>query len=318
VGGNGPQRLPWSALSEVVRAGVADVLGGAVVSTSGVDGGFTPGFAGAVEAADGRRLFVKALARSQHPGWVFLYEREAGIVVHLPSGPPFPCLRATVDDGDWLALVFDWIDGRPPAAPWSQDDLDRVLEASLAMAAALSPSPVDVPAAGAMWGPWFSHWADIGVDPARRAALGSRWTARLDDLIALDAAWPDAVAGDALVHLDLRADNLLLTATDVYVVDWAFAARAAPWVDLVCLLPGVAAQGGPDPETVWRAHPWHAGTDPEAVDAFLAGWAGMLTYFSGSTDGALAPELLALHAAQARAARRWLAQRRDWTELIDS
>jgi len=216
VGGDGAQRLPWSALSATVRSGVADVLGGAAVSTSGVDGGFTPGFAGAVEVA---------LARSQHPGWVFLYEREAGIVAHLPSGPPFPRLRTTVDEGDWLALVFDWIDGRPPAAPWSRADLDRVLEPR--------------------W-PWGRPQPAAGGRARRRRPVG------------------------------------------------------------------------PLVQPLGRLRPPRVGTDLDAFDAFLAGWAGMLTYFSGSTDGALVPELLALHAAQARAARRWLARRRGWTELVDS
>ncbi|MFA5884405.1 MAG: aminoglycoside phosphotransferase family protein [Acidimicrobiia bacterium] len=312
-----PRRLAWTALPEAVRKDVAAVVGaGEVVRTTPVDGGFTPGFAGSVETPDGRRAFVKAMARSAHPGWVFLYEREADIAPHLPVGPPFPRLLAAVDDGDWLALVFDWIDGRPPSNPWTAHDLDRVLAASLAMGEALTPSPAEVPGAGVMWGPWFSHWGDIADDPERTAALGSRWALRLEELVALDDAWPAAIEGDSLVHLDLRADNLLLTDRDVYVVDWAFGARAAPWVDLVCLLPGVAAQGGPDPESVWRAHPWHGDAPRDAFDAFLAGWAGMLTYFSGAADGSLVPELRTLHAAQAHAARRWLAERRGWTDLL--
>ena len=62
--------------------------------------------------------------------------------------------------------------------------------------------------------------------------------------------------GSSLLHLDVRADNLLLTADGVCFTDWPWAATGAPWLDLVAFLPSVAMQGGPDPESVWRAHPW--------------------------------------------------------------
>src|SRR5262249_28747820 len=98
------------------------------------------------------------------------------------------------------------------------------------------------------------------------------------------------------------------------VVDWAFAARGQPWMDLVCLLPNVAMRGGPEPETIWRRHPLHADTDSDAFDAFLTAWAGMLTHFVTASRG---PDLAALrthHAEQAAAARRWLAERRGWDD----
>ena len=293
---------------------VGDVLGGPVTAWNVADGGFSPGFAGRVETAGGRRAFVKAMSRSAQPGWVFLYEREAAIAASLPPDPPFPELLGTVDDGDWVGLVFGWIDGSAPTLPWRDDEVARVVDALHTMAAAATPAPGNAAAAGEMWGPWFSHWADIATDPARVAALEPPCVAHLDELGELDRLWPAAVAGDALVHLDVRHDNLVLTPVAVFLVDWAFGARAAPWVDLVCLLPGVAADGGPDPESVWRADPWHDCVDPDGFDAFLAAWAGMLTYFSALPGGALPEALRRVHDRQARAARAWLARRRGWAD----
>jgi Phosphotransferase enzyme family len=57
-----------------------------------------------------------------------------------------------------------------------------------------------------------------------------------------------AAAGPALLHGDLRADNLLLTPGRVVAVDWPRACAGAAWVDLLLLLPSVAMQGGPNPE----------------------------------------------------------------------
>ena len=53
-------------------------------------------------------------------------------------------------------------------------------------------------------------------------------------------------AGDTLLHTDVRADNLLLTADgEVVVVDWPHACRGSAFVELVLFAPSVAMQGGP-------------------------------------------------------------------------
>jgi hypothetical protein len=77
----------------------------------------------------------------------------------------------------------------------------------------------------------------------------------------------------------------------------------------VMLLPSVAAQGGPDPEELFAAHPSAAGADRAGVTAVLAAAAG---YF---VEGALGPPvpgiptLRAFQHAQGVAALRWLRKR---------
>ena len=305
-------RLDWSQLPPSFQAAIEHELGGAVVETHTATGGFSPGVVARITTADGTRGFVKAMSRTTNPAWVFLYEREARLAPHLPDGPPFPRWRFTVDDGDWIAIGFDVIDGREPTIPWSQRDLDRTLAAQLVMAARLDPSPTPVEAAEAIWGDAFMRWQDLDRTTVDRH-LSAEWGRRLAELREMEVTWPRRTRGEHLVHLDLRADNVLLTDDEVYVVDWAFAARGQPWMDLVCLLPNVAMRGGPDPETVWQAHPWYDTTDPDAFDAFLAGWAGMLTHLSLTASPAL-DALRRFHAEQAAQARRWLARRRRWDD----
>jgi hypothetical protein len=304
-------RLHWSQLPASLHAAIEHELGHTVVDSIDASGGFSPGFAGRVIAADGTRAFVKAIA---NPGWRFLYEREARLAPHLPDGPPFPHLRFTIDDGVWIALGFDVIDGREATIPWNERDLDRVLIAHRTMADRLDPSPTRIERAGEMWGAAFMRWRDVARDGELADRLPDGWTRHLVELTDLEAAWPELTVGDHLVHLDLRADNILLTEDDVFVVDWAFAARGQPWMDLVCLLSNVGGRRGPDPETVWRQHPWYGGTDQDAFDAFLAAWAGMLTHFALTTENPILSTLRAFHAEQASDARRWLAQRRGWDD----
>ncbi len=62
-----------------------------------------------------------------------------------------------------------------------------------------------------------------------RPARLDGWSARhLDRLARLEAEAPAAAVGDTLLHLDLRADNLLLTRDRVVVVDWPHARVGAP------------------------------------------------------------------------------------------
>ncbi len=63
-----------------------------------------------------------------------------------------------------------------------------------------------------------------------------------------EAGAPEVAAGgETLLHLDLRADNLLLSKKErVLVVDWPHACVEIPWVDVAFFAPSsVAMQGGP-------------------------------------------------------------------------
>jgi aminoglycoside phosphotransferase (APT) family kinase protein len=108
------------------------------------------------------------------------------------------------------------------------------------------------------------------TDPWARANLGR--------LIDLEEAWPAAVDGNTLVHMDTRADNILLTHDGAMFVDWPHASVGAPWADLLFMLPSVVAQGGPHPADVWASSPLAAKADPDAVNAALAGIAGYFVH----------------------------------------
>jgi aminoglycoside phosphotransferase (APT) family kinase protein len=309
-------RLDWSQLPASLHNAIEHELGATVADTTNASGGFSPGFVARVRAVDGARVFVKAMSRAANPEWVFLYAREARLAPHLPDGAPFPRWRFTVDDGDWIALAFDVIDGREPATPWTTDAIVRVVGAHACAVERLDPSPAPVERAGDQWGDAFTRWRDIRRDNQLRDRLPVGWAKHLDELVELERQWPERTRGECLVHLDLRADNVLLGEREdtVHFVDWAFAARGQPWMDLVCLLPNVAMRGGPDPETIWQQHAWCADTDPEGFDTFLAGWSGMLTHLALCDVSVPVRELQRLHAEQASHARRWLARRRRWDD----
>jgi thiamine kinase-like enzyme len=177
----------------------------------------------------------------------------------------------------------------------------------------MTPSPIALPPASAQVEPLFAGWRSLHDAPAG-SHVEEPWIDHLDELLALEAAAPEVTDGDALLHLDLRADNLVLTADGVYIVDWPWAAIGAPWVDLAAMLPSVAMQGGPEPESIWREHPVQRGVAAEDVDAFLAGLAGFFIHASMQPPAPGLPTIRVFQAGQAKTAYSWLAGRRGWSD----
>ena len=156
------------------------------------------------------------------------------------------------------------------------------------------------------------HWIRLTTDPLPGL---DEWSRRhLERLAELDAQAPAATVGTHLVHVDTRTDNVLLAATgpdDDVIVDWPGAARGAPWIDLVGLLPALHLDGGPPPADLFAAHPLGRRADAAAVDAYLAAIAGYLTRQSLLPPPPGLPTVRAFQAAQGAIARRWLAERLD-------
>jgi hypothetical protein len=256
-------RLPWAALPVAVRAGVAAALRSRVVSSADLRGGFSPGTAAAVTLADGRRAFVKAVGTPLNPDTPALYRQEVTVQGWLPRVPWTPALLATYDDGEWVALAFEHVDAPTVPVPWTRASVDAVAGVVREMHAALGPAPAEAPSVvdALGGGRGWREWAASGVpDGAPSWALHG-----LDRLAALEAAWPAAAEGTALLHLDLRHDNLLLSGSSVWVVDWPWAGRGAAWVDAVLLAVAVEAYGGPPAPEAFAA------TSPEAVGPDLLG-----------------------------------------------
>ncbi|MDG4864007.1 aminoglycoside phosphotransferase family protein, partial [Streptomyces sp. T-3] len=74
-------------------------------------------------------------------------------------------------------------------------------------------------------------------------------------------------------------------------------------------LPCVRAQGGPDPEALFAAHPLAEGADPDAVTVTLAALAGYLVRQSRQPPPPGLPTLRAFQGAQGVAALDWLRTR---------
>jgi aminoglycoside phosphotransferase (APT) family kinase protein len=302
----GGSRLSWDELPAPVRAAVAAAAGAPVVAATSQPGGFSPGLAAVLTLAGGRSVFVKAVNAARNPDSPDMHRREAEVLAALPPAVPAPRLRWTYDDGDWVVLMTDVVDGAPPAQPWRPPELAAFLAAAAALADQLTPAPLAAPAAQDHFRDDFTGWRRLagrpeGLDPWVRE--------RLDRLVEIESGWPDAAAGDTLVHGDLRADNVLLTARGAVVVDWPHACVGAGWLDLLLALPSIAMHGGGDPQRIWDGYPPARAADPDAVTAVLAAAVGYFLWQAAQPEPANIPRVRAFQRAQGEAGLAWLRHR---------
>ncbi|PSK91415.1 phosphotransferase family enzyme [Haloactinopolyspora alba] len=300
-------RARWHDLPERVRSGIDGLLGSPVVDAVNQAGGFSPGLAARVRCADGTRVFVKAVGTPLNHDSPAIHRAEAEVTRQLPADAPVPRLRGTYDDGDWVAMVFDEIDGRMPHDPWRTDEFERVLAAVTRLSRTLTPCPVpDAPPANTAIRDTMLSYRELERHPPDDL---DPWEARhLPELAALAESALEHVDGDTLVHFDLRADNILLAGDDVWFVDWPWAVRGAAWIDSVALLKNAAFHGH-DPEPYLSGHPLVDGLAPEVVTAFVAGMAGFFAEASRRPAPPGLPTLRAFQGAQHASTLAWLRRR---------
>lgn len=225
----------------------------------------------------------------------------------LPPSLPVATLIGVVDDGDWVALVTEWIAGRNPDAT-SASDVGRLLHLVQIVASQLAPARL-LPFAEAH-PDLLGNWVKLDDDPPPELDAWSRQ--HLAELAGLDLLAPTASSGPSLVHADVRTDNVVLAAAGRHLdvmVDWPAACVGADWIDLLGLLPALHLDGGPPPAEVFDHHPLGRAADPAAVDAVLASITGYFVRQSFLPPPPGIPTVRAFQRAQGAIARRWLAER---------
>lgn len=309
---SGGTRVLWNALPASLRTAVESALGSSVVAETSAAGGFSPGLASRLTLTSGERVFVKAMGETPSPIGPQILRREARVLSALGRSAPVPQLEHVIESDDWVALVLEDVEGRSPRQPWDQAELGQVLSAMTALAATLTPASVPAPSAAEHWQDDFSGWRQLAAGDRSAVAGLSPWAGDQIDLLARwESSWTLAAQGQTLLHGDVRADNVLLTAGGVVFVDWPWACIGAPWVDLVLMLPSVAMQGGGDPETIVATHPLTRAVEPDAITSVLAAVTGFFIFGSLQPPPPGLPRLRAFQRAQGVVGLKWLRERLD-------
>ena len=285
-------------------------MGARVVEAVTQPTGFSPGLAARVRLDDGRRVFLKAVSEQANPDTPDIHRREARVLAALPPSAPIARLLWSYDDAGWVALCLEDVDGRHPGEPWTDSDLNDVIATVEKMSRDLTPSPIQVDdTVPAFFRRTVNGW---GIAMERDETRLDAWVHRnLARLAELESRAPGMVAGDALVHCDVRADNLLIAGDRVYVLDWPWARIGAAWIDLVAMAPSITMQGGRKPEEL-LARLDLRGVAPKAIDAVVASLAGYFFVRSLEPPPQGIPTVRAFQAAQGGVAIAWLRERTGW------
>jgi Ser/Thr protein kinase RdoA (MazF antagonist) len=290
-------RAAWSDTPSPVRSAVADALGSPIVSFTDLHGGMSPGPAVGLRLADGRQVFVKAVSASVRAHNHRMIQQESDILDVLPLSVPAPRRLATVEHGPWIAMATTWAAG-VTAAAWTDESLEAVARACRTANAHRAPATLP-PVAERLFD--FDGWERmLTID------TGDSWDAAYaGPASSVTAGWEQWTAGDALVHRDMRLDNTVVGPSgSAVLLDWAYAAAGAPWIDLAQLAADVVATGhvlGPTVATD-RAYRLVRSLPPSA-SRFVVGLAGMWSIRAATISDSVLPTISVWRRARAVALR---------------
>ena len=238
----------------------------------------------------GQRAFVKLGTTELTAGW---FRREHENYLSL-SGPFLPRLLGFSDDGIVPVLAIEDLSEATWPPPWDDEKIAQVLDACALIHAHPIPSHV-----AALTDEYRDDWDRVASDPQPFLALGlcsAAWLERAVPVLSA-AAWASPIRGSALLHLDIRSDNLCFRNGRAVIIDWDGPMVGNPDLDIAVWLPSLAAEGGPQPETILPAAPE------------LAAWtAGYFCARAGLAPITEAPHVRPLQLAQARTSLPWAAR----------
>ncbi len=242
-----------------------------------------------VQLPDGHRVFAKRAIdeptaeslRAEH------HVYETGDRAFMPA------LLGWEDTELPLLVLEDLSDANWPP-PWTPTSIDAVLGTLAEVAAARPPAGLrrlstDPPAA----------WDKVARDPAPLLSLELCSESWLEESlpVLLEASRPALFEGDALLHFDVRSDNLCIRDGRALLVDWNLACVGNAAFDIAFWLPSLTLEDGPRPSELTRDRP--------EVDAFAAAVAGFFAARAGLPPPPGAPTVRSFQLAQLEIALPW-------------
>jgi len=205
--------------------------------------------------------FAKIAAFDYVAEWLRLEHANYRALSGLPC---IPDLLGWHDDGESPALVIEDLSEAAWPPPWSTEGVDAVLAALDEIQGTPPPAAIDDDF-GALFD-IHEGWDPMRADPTRALGLGvfdRAWFDRYADALAAAAAKAE-LGGGALLHGDVRSDNLCLRDGRAVLIDWNWACVGAPELDRAAWLPSLHHEGGPEPWTLLH--------DAGPLAALLAGF----------------------------------------------
>src|SRR5919106_948156 len=267
-----------------------DALGAAAETWSQVASrGYALGDRWVIELRDGRSVFVKRAIDEPTADWLRAEQR-----VYAAVEAPFLPRLLGWEDGELPLLLLEDLSAEHWPPPWTPESIEAVLATLVDVAATRPPAGLrrladDPPAT----------WDAVARDPEPFLRLGLRsasWLQRCLPVL-LEASRPTLLDGDALLHFDVRSDNLCIRGGRAVLVDWNLACSGNAAFDIAFWLPSLTLEDGPEPSGLARDWP-----DVNALAGIVAGF---FAARAGMPRPPGAPAVRAFQLAQLEVALPW-------------
>ncbi|SEP46492.1 hypothetical protein [Amycolatopsis saalfeldensis] len=265
------QRTAWTDLPAALTWAVEARTGRILEARTATAGENSP-LAAFIRSESGT-TFVKGIPADHRR--VITQSREAAVTPFVQGISP--ALLWQFNEAGWTVLGYAYVEGRHADYRPGSPDLDALVHLMTALGKIKIPGD-----------PLFKRAED-------------RWKTYV--------ATPEEAtlfAGDTLAHSDWAPDNVLVSADQAWLIDWAWPTLSAPWLDAASWILRLIAAGGHTPReaelTAFRVPAFEA-SDPDHVDAFAAANVRLWTEIANSNPTTWTKEM-------AQAAWDWSQHRR--------
>ncbi len=273
---------------------IEQVVGARVLDLQYVQGrGYTHAGRHRAFLDDGRTVFVKSAVDELSAGWLRV---EIAVYTSI-RGSFLPEFHGSAEQDGLPLLVLEDLGEAHWPPPWRVGDVEAVKSALAEIAAATPPARLERVPRGTL----AFEWREVERDPEPFLSLGVCTRAWLDANLARlrEAAERAPFEGSALLHLDVRSDNIALRDGRAVLVDWNWACTGNALLDTVAWAPSLQVEGGPPPEDV---------VDAEGVPELAAALAGFFAARAGLAPPATAPRVRIVQREQLAVALPWAAR----------
>lgn len=292
-------RTPWAQIPADARCAVEDLCGPLDGAEDAADG-VTADLAAVLHPADGPAVFCKGVRTNRGP-LLRMQRTEAALNPHLAGIAPRMLWQAEAPG--WHLLGFEFVQGRAADLSPGSADLGRIADTLVLLYEQLTPAPVDRTLPLAKRWSLAPAWATLAQEHHREL---SPWASdNLAWLLAWEQLTAGHIAGDTLAHTDLSRSNFHLALNGrSFVLDWAWPAAAAAWVDTAFMVLRLIGAGrDPADAELWaESVPMWSKASPEGITAFAVAVAGVRTLRAVTHPAPHLPTLV-------EAATRWVVYR---------
>ena len=233
------ERIAWDDLPRPLKQAIEARTGRIAAVRIAATGRNSP-LAAIIDTAEGR-VFAKGLPSRHHR--VITQAREAAVAPLVRDISP--ALLWHFDEAGWNVLGYQYAPGRHADYRPGSPDLDRLVQLMDALSAIKVPG-----------------------DPGPFKRAEDRWKPYVDD-----PASASLFAGPALTHSDWTPDNVLVSPSRAWLIDWAWPTLGAGWIDPACWVLRLMASGGHTAREAERQAsrlPAFEAADPAHIDLFAA------------------------------------------------